>query len=94
MPREANLFDQSNGSVVRAYLMLKSGGSANIPPMWIERSKESRKKKEATAAILLKKGRIKDFPAIEEWETAYKKECFYRGVRILLELERNGSSKL
>jgi hypothetical protein len=28
------------------------------------------------------------------WETANKKENFYRGIRILLELQRNGSSKL
>lgn len=28
------------------------------------------------------------------WQTAYDKENFYRGIRILLELQRNGSSTL
>jgi hypothetical protein len=28
------------------------------------------------------------------WETAYNKEHFYRGIRILLELKWSGSSKL
>jgi hypothetical protein len=28
------------------------------------------------------------------WETAYNKESFYRGLRVLLELQRNGSSKI
>jgi cytochrome bd-type quinol oxidase subunit 1 len=32
--------------------------------------------------------------ALGGWDTAYNKENFYRGIRILLELQRNGSSKL
>jgi hypothetical protein len=32
--------------------------------------------------------------ALNRWEIAYQKENFYRGIRILLELQRNGSSKL
>ena len=31
---------------------------------------------------------------LDRWETAYNKENFYRGIRILLELQRQGSSKL
>jgi hypothetical protein len=31
---------------------------------------------------------------LSRWETAYNKENFYRGIRILLELQRNGSSTL
>jgi hypothetical protein len=31
---------------------------------------------------------------LNRWETAYNKENFYRGIRILLELQRNGSSVL
>ena len=31
---------------------------------------------------------------LNRWEMAYNKENFYRGIRILLELERNGSSNL
>jgi hypothetical protein len=31
---------------------------------------------------------------LDRWETAYRKENFYRGIRILLELQRDGSSTL
>lgn len=94
MPREASLFDQSGGSVLRAYILLKNGGSANIPPNWIERARESRKNREENIATLLKEGKIKDIQGVEEWELAYRKECFYRGLRILLELERSGRSDI
>lgn len=94
MPREASLFEESNGSVLRAYLLLKNGGSANIPPNWIERARASRKNRETNVAQLLKNGRIRDLPALEEWEVAYEKECFYRGLRILLELQRKAHSDL
>jgi len=32
--------------------------------------------------------------ALNRWETAYTKESFYRGLRVLLELQWNGSSKI
>ncbi|MGC2420845.1 MAG: hypothetical protein WA405_04250 [Candidatus Acidiferrales bacterium] len=94
MPREAGLFESSKGSVLKAYLLLKSGGSANIPPNWIERARESRKNREATIASLLRKGKLQDFPQLEDWELKYRKECFYKGLRALLELERSGKTKL
>ena len=31
-----------------------------------------------------------DIQAVEDWERVYRKECFYRGLRVLLELERDG----
>jgi len=31
---------------------------------------------------------------LNRWEIAYRKENFYLGIRVLLELQRNGSSKL
>jgi hypothetical protein len=31
---------------------------------------------------------------LNRWEIAYDKENFYRVIRILLEVQRNGSSKL
>jgi len=94
MPREAGLFEESGGSPLKAYLLLKQGGSANIPPNWIDRSYDSRKNREASVAKTLKKGRIQDFPILEDWELAYRKECFYYGIRILLELEWQGKTKL
>jgi hypothetical protein len=94
MPREATLFDNAAGSVVRGYLLLKSGGSANVPPMWIERARLSRKNREGELAKALQDGRVQDFPTLENWELSYRKECFYRGLRILLELERHGKTVL
>jgi len=94
MPREATLFEESGGSVLRAYLLLKSNGSANIPPNWIERAKDSRKHREGNVAKVLRDGKLKDIIAVEDWELAYRKECFYRGLRILLELERGLKSAL
>jgi len=94
MPREAGLFEESNGSVVRAYLLLKAGGNANIPPAWIDRARESRKKGEKDLAQLMKSGKITDYLSMEHWELRFRKECFYHGLRVLLELERNGKSKL
>lgn len=94
MPREATLFEESGGSVLRAYLLLKNGGSANIPPNWIERAKESRKNRETSVASALRDGSVKDLLTLEQWELAYRKECFYRGLRVLLELEREGKSAI
>ena len=53
MAREAALFDTTGGSVVEAFLLLRAEG-ANIPPSWIERAAESRKKREANTTLLKK----------------------------------------
>ena len=42
---------------------------------------------------MLRRGRVTDIINLENWELAYRKECFYRGIRVMLELERNGRSK-
>lgn len=94
MPREAGLFDMSQGSVVRAYVLLKNSGSANIPPAWIDRARLSRKGREPDVARVLKSGRVKDLPTLEDWELTFRKECFYHGLRVLLELERSGKTRL
>jgi hypothetical protein len=94
MPRVAELFEESGGSPVRAFLLMKSRGSANIPPAWIDRAHASRKGREKETATLLKTGGVTDILGLEDWELAYRKECFYRGIRVLLELERSGKSKL
>jgi hypothetical protein len=94
MAREASLFEDSKGSPLRAYLLLKSQGPANIPPSWIDRACESRKRREADIAKALQKGNVTDIIRLEDWELAYRKECFYCGLRALLELERKGKTKL
>jgi hypothetical protein len=93
MAREAALFESTNGNVVEAYFVLRESG-ANIPPMWIERASLSRKNKEKELAKLLQAGSLDAIGYLKEWDFAYRKECFYYGIRVLMELERHGRSKL
>lgn len=92
MPREANLFDVAKGSVIEAYFLIRQG-SKNIPSSWIDRASDSRKKREKDLGKLLKSSDLDAVPALKDWELAYQKECFYYGLRILLELERKGKTK-
>jgi hypothetical protein len=46
------------------------------------------------AKVAIKQANREFKAVLSRWETAYDKENFYRGIRILLELQRNGSSKL
>jgi hypothetical protein len=105
MPREAKLFDSTNGSPARALLKL----DANIPPNWIARARDSRKslepdlvasmrklknlrKKRPNARATIKAAEQELRLLLKAWDTAYKKESFYNGVRALLEISRNGKS--
>lgn len=92
MPREAGLFDQTRGNVVEAFLLLREEGK-NIPPAWIDRSRESRKQREKALAIKLKAGHLDSYNMMRDWDIAYRKECFYNGLRALMELERKGKTK-
>jgi hypothetical protein len=91
MPREANLFIQARGSALEGYFMLKAGGG-NMPPRWIDNARASRRKKHKQVAQALKKANWGDIATLRDWEEAYQKECFYNGIRILFELEREGKS--
>ncbi len=93
MPREAGLFDETGGSALEGYLLLKRDGG-NIPPMWIKRARLSRKRREKELAATLKKKSLDAVYLLRDWELAYRKECFYHGIRVLMELERAGQSKL
>jgi len=92
MPREAALFDQTAGSPLEGYLALKMGGG-NIPPRWIDNARGSRKGRQTKVIMALQHGDWGDIAVLRDWELAYRKECFYNGIRILFELERNGKSK-
>ena len=94
MSREAGLFDEANGSPLRGYLLLKSRRGGNIPPNWIVRSRKSRKGREKDVATAFKKSKRARMTALEDWELAYRKECFYRGIRALLVLDREGETRL
>ncbi|MBS4014965.1 MAG: hypothetical protein KGZ86_00785 [Candidatus Latescibacteria bacterium] len=87
-----DLFADTNGSVVKAYLVLKTNGKS-IPPNWIKRYKDSRKKREKDIIKILRKRDLLGITHLNEWETFYKKECFYNGIRILFELEWGGKTK-
>lgn len=93
MPREANLFEGTGGGVVEAFLLLRAEGK-NIPPAWIKRATESRKNREKELAELLRKNKLDAVHALRDWELAYRKECFYYGLRALFELQREGTTKL
>ncbi|HPE10411.1 MAG TPA: hypothetical protein PLT28_11735 [Saprospiraceae bacterium] len=92
MPREAGLFEAANGNPFEGFLLLRQQGG-NIPPSWIERSTESRKNTEKELGGLLKSGDFDAVHKLKEWEEKYRKECFYYGLRALLELERNGKTE-
>ena len=93
MPREAALFDSTDGNIFLAYLALREEG-ANIPPAWLERSRASRKTREKELAKLLKAGKLDAANHIREWELCFRKEFFYHGLRALMEMERHGRTKL
>jgi len=92
MPRKAELFEEVNGSVLEGYLLLRESG-ANIPPAWITRASQSRRNLHKGVAHVLQKGELDGLLKLRQWEERYKKECFYRGIRALLELKREGKTK-
>jgi hypothetical protein len=92
MPREAALFDSVNGSPVEGYLILRQNGG-NIPPNWIDRAKASRMNRQKALTKALKAKSLDAVSLLRDWELAYRKECFYHGLRALLELERKGRTK-
>lgn len=93
MPREAGLFESASGNALRGYLLLKQSG-ANVPPMWITRAENSRKNRQKRVTNILRKGTVSDIVDLEDWDLAYRKECFYRGIRILFDLERKGKASM
>lgn len=89
MPRDAGFIEQTNGSALEAFLLLRQEGR-NIPPAWIDRSGESRKRREKALGKNLRQKSLDSIYLLRDWEIAYRKECFYFGIRALMELERSG----
>jgi hypothetical protein len=107
MPREARLFDSSSGSPARGFLKFRANipprwiknaqsSRKRIEPevVHVLRSVTKVGKNRPRAKVALQKARHDLKAVLNRWETAYSKESFYRGIRILLELQRGGSSKL
>ncbi len=87
------VLENTGGSSVEAYFRLKRDGG-NIPPAWIDRASESRKRRERDLGKALRANSLDAVGLLRDWELAYQKECFYYGLRVLLELERKGKTKL
>ncbi len=107
MAREAKLFSSSSGSAVRGFFKFRANipprwirnaqtSRKRIEPEIVEalRSVRSIQRNRPRAQVALKNANKQFKAALSRWETAYDKENFYRGLRILLELQRNGSSAL
>ena|SRR5277367_1696051 len=107
MPREAKLFASSAGSAVRGYLKFRANipprwiGNARTSRKRVEpliaaafRSFVRLKKNRPRSRVAIRNAEKELRAALNRWQTAYRKESFYRGIRILLELQRSGSSKL
>jgi hypothetical protein len=105
MPRQAKLFEQTKGSPIRALGRVinlppnwidrarKSRKSREADLAESIRKVETlrRERPRATATIKAAEAELKLL--LRDWELSYRKETFYNGVRILLELSRDGESE-
>ncbi len=107
MPRKAKLFLSSSGSATRGFLRFRANipprwiknaqkSRKRIEPEIVDalRSVKSIQRNHPRAQVALKNARKQFKAVLSRWETAYNKENFYRGIRVLLELQRKGASKL
>jgi hypothetical protein len=107
MPRKAKLFVSSSGSAVRGFLKFRANipprwiRNARVSRKRIEpeivRSlhRLGDLGKNRPRARVARKNASKELRTLlKRWEVTYSKENFYRGIRILLELQRSGSSRL
>jgi hypothetical protein len=107
MPREAKLFLSSSGSAARGFLRFRANipprwiknaqkSRKRIEPEIVDalRSLRTIQRNRPRAQVALKNAGKQFKAVLSRWDTAYNKENFYRGIRILLELQRKGSSKL
>src|SRR5438093_13511132 len=93
MARKAELFAAAGGSVLRGYRLLQRGG-ANIPPMWTKRASQSRCRLHKDVAHALRRKSKAGVSTLRECDKRYNKECFYYGLRVLLELARKRKKRM
>jgi hypothetical protein len=106
MPRKARLFESAKGSPVNGFLRLKANlppnwierSRASRKALESEVLRSVRKMKQLrltrpNARVTIKGAKKAMHAALRRWQTAYQKECFYYGIRVLLELERYGETK-
>jgi hypothetical protein len=107
MPRQAKLFDASGGSVVRGYQKFRANipprwiknarsSRKRIEPEIAKglRSLDRLRTDRPRARVAIRNAQKELRSVLDRWEMAYRKESFYRGIRVLLELQREGSSTL
>jgi len=107
MAREARLFTSSSGSAVRGFFKFRANipprwirnarkSRKRIEPEIVDAlgSVRNIQRNRPRARVALKIANRQFKAVLDRWETAYDKENFYRGLRVLLELQRNGGSKL
>src|SRR5262245_37260372 len=105
MPREARLFDRFKGSPARAWPKVTANIPPNwIKRAKATRKRREEELAEAMqtlrdlqenrprARVALNTAKAHLKSALMDWEISYRKECFYNGLRILLELSRDGKS--
>ena len=93
MAREPELYKAAQGSPLEGYFLLKAEGK-NMPPAFSERAAQSKRSRHEHVAEVSHGGDWGGITTLRDRKQAYPKECFYRGIRILLELERSGESDL
>jgi hypothetical protein len=107
MPREAKLFASSAGSAVRAFVKFRANipprwiknarnSRKRIEPEIASAFQSFRRlqKDRPRARVAIRNAQKELREVLTRWEVAYQKEAFYRGIRVLLELQRSGISKL
>jgi hypothetical protein len=105
MPREPRLFNASKGSPSIGFLRLTGNlppswidrayeSRKTLEPQVLKAARKLKqlRLRRPNARVTLKLAERDLRAALKEWELAYRKECFYYGIRVLLELERNGST--
>ena len=107
MPREARPCTSSAGPIVRGCLKFGAnipprwiknarGSRQRIEPEIAEsfRSLKRLRIRKPRARVAIRNAQRDLRSVLDGWETAYRKENSYRGIRILLELQRDGSTIL
>jgi hypothetical protein len=105
MPREAKLFDACDGSPSRAirkavanvppaWIKRANNSRKNREPAVVEAMRKLFKLRTTRpkAKVTIKAAEKELTAALKDWEEAYEKEMFYNGVRVLMELQRDGES--
>lgn len=106
MPREAKLFESAKGSPARALSKLQGNIPPNwiararrsrksLEPDLVVSIKKVRKlrKTRPKALATIKAANQEVTARLKAWELAYRKETFYNGLRALLEISRDGTTR-